>query len=252
MNRRFEDELLQAAFGDLTPEHAEEIERMAARDPEAARTLASFKQMRADLSELRDIPQHQLSTERLRHAIEQQGVRPRRVGLGLGWLWAPAVAAASVFVVTYLMNVSRFQNAARMPEVASHTQPSNKALLNPTDLGVFEVQPGEDVENPQEQSESNVAQVRPSTASTPRMPLRREHTGYVASVTVPHYGPDPVYGPAPEASAAIAAETVPTASEVAQPSSTDNGVILIQSDRDMMTGANRATELSSRNVVIGG
>src|SRR5690349_10801263 len=97
MNRKLEDAMVRLAFGDVTPEESAALEREAQHDPEAARALASYRRMREGLKDLHEIPEDQLSKERLRHAILSQGLRPKPVPSGRSWLWMPAAAATLAF-----------------------------------------------------------------------------------------------------------------------------------------------------------
>ena len=96
MDKKFEEKLLAAAFGDLTPEESEHLESRIGLDPEAEKALQEMRQIKQGLRELADVPPHQLSTERLRHAILHEGLKPRTQRWSFGWLAAPAAAAAAL------------------------------------------------------------------------------------------------------------------------------------------------------------
>jgi hypothetical protein len=93
------DRLFESAF-----DGAPEPERLSA--PEAAE-LKALRALKADLAALREVPECQLTTEHLRRAILDQGVRPAapRVPAWSRWLWAAPVAA--VAAVALVLNRPR-------------------------------------------------------------------------------------------------------------------------------------------------
>lgn len=104
MNGKFEEKLAQLAFGDISSEEAARIEAQVHKNPEAARRLAEYRDMRGGLRAMADVPEHQLSNERLREAILARGLnsqpvedRPARRGFGAGWVWMPVAACALGF-----------------------------------------------------------------------------------------------------------------------------------------------------------
>ncbi|MEQ1821153.1 MAG: hypothetical protein ABL949_01455 [Fimbriimonadaceae bacterium] len=91
MKRRQEEELIQMAFGEM-PESALEC-------PDAEAKLRSYCELRRGLQSLKDIPEMQMSSERLRDAILNGGLKPKpEPKLGLSWL----AAAAALCVVGYM------------------------------------------------------------------------------------------------------------------------------------------------------
>lgn len=101
MNKKLEEKLAMLAFGDLSPEETMGLERELSRDPEAGLILRQYRDMRTGLKALHEIPEHQLSTERLRHAVLNQGLKPK-ARPQLGWLWMPTVAAAFAFGIMFM------------------------------------------------------------------------------------------------------------------------------------------------------
>lgn len=106
------DRLFESAF-DGEPEPA------AMTAAEAAE-LRALKALKADLVALRDVPECQLTTDHLRRAILDQGVRPVKPRLPMfgRWLWAAPVAAAMA-VVLFLNRPKEIVPDAR--ELASAT-----------------------------------------------------------------------------------------------------------------------------------
>ena len=101
MNGKFEDKLAQLAFGDLSPDEAARIEAQAKNDPEALHALNTYVGMRAELRDLKDVPQDQLSKERLRDAILAQGLKPgaEKKSRPWAWAWMPLATGALVFAL---------------------------------------------------------------------------------------------------------------------------------------------------------
>lgn len=103
MNRKREEELMQLAFGDLRRENTP-LQAQIESDPEAAKTYGSYCEMREGLRALKDIPEMQLSSERLRDAILKEGLSPRREsGWNWSWLATPLAVGACAFVVVTAM-----------------------------------------------------------------------------------------------------------------------------------------------------
>src|SRR5687768_3632873 len=120
MNRRLEEELLQTAFGEASPEEMALLESRVMSDPEAAKALRTYQFMKEGLKDLGDVPEHQLSTERLRHAILEQGLKPKREsGNPFVWLLMPAAVAALAFVVVF--NRPQSSGPSTGPSVAINT-----------------------------------------------------------------------------------------------------------------------------------
>lgn len=258
MNGRFEEDLVQAAFGDLTSEQTAEVERKASQDSETARIFASYKDMSEGLKSLREVPDHQLSTERLRHAILSQGLAPRRSGWGFGWLLVPAGAVAMT-VLGYQLLKSEHSTTAGVASRQERSNPlvvgatgdvaSNGKLLERDLMKLFE----EELSGGGSVTErSSLPTDEPSTTRSSQLPSRArsrvEYTGI--SVGATSFGPDPG---SVEASVEGSGSPAMTADTTPGPQQDNSGIVVIEPDRDHATGANRATEVSSaRNVVIGG
>lgn len=100
MNRKREEELMQLAFGDLRREENGPLQAEISTDPEAAKTFSSYRDMCDGLKALRDVPEMQLSTERLRDAILNGGLQPKPVSRwNFNWLATPIAVGACAFVI---------------------------------------------------------------------------------------------------------------------------------------------------------
>ncbi|MCA0362055.1 MAG: hypothetical protein LCH41_13510 [Armatimonadetes bacterium] len=114
------DALIRSAFQE---EEAGDRELVAGEASEAMKKEAqAYATLREDLHALRDIPECQMSTERLREAILARGMKPKRV---IPW-WQPAFAMAACAAVAALALAPGMKSAG-MPEktesplVATHT-----------------------------------------------------------------------------------------------------------------------------------
>jgi hypothetical protein len=103
MNKRLEEKLAMLAFGDMSPEEVTRLEQEVVGDREASLVLEQYRGMRSGLRAMADIPEHQLSTERLRNAVLNQGLKPKSRPQ-LGWLWMPTMAAALAFGFVFIRN----------------------------------------------------------------------------------------------------------------------------------------------------
>jgi len=104
MNRKREEELMQLAFGDLRREDCGSFASQIDSDPEAEKMYGAYCEMREGLKALRDIPEMQLSTERLRDAILREGLTPRQTPRwSWNWLAMPIAVGACAFVVVTAM-----------------------------------------------------------------------------------------------------------------------------------------------------
>jgi len=106
MNKKLEEKLAMLAFGDMDPEETLRLESELGGNSEAQAVLAQYRGMRSGLKALGDIPEHQLSTERLRHAVLNRGLKPR-TRPQLGWLWMPAMAFALAFGIFLVRSITR-------------------------------------------------------------------------------------------------------------------------------------------------
>lgn len=119
------DRIIELAFGELTPSEAEEMKDSLAADPGLLREMMDYQQLKDDLVALRAVPAHQLSTERLKDAILQQGLthKPANTLSIFQWLWAPAAAACLVAAFMITKNAMRPDPKVMMGESASIVAP---------------------------------------------------------------------------------------------------------------------------------
>src|SRR5690606_40471200 len=95
MSNKDFDLLAKAAFGESDLSEDRLIEEWLAQDAQAQEQHTQFVALKEGLRSLADVPECQLSSERLRDAILSQGVKPVRTTTWLKWA-APALVAASL------------------------------------------------------------------------------------------------------------------------------------------------------------
>lgn len=110
MNRKSEDNIAKLAFGELSDAEASDVLRNVGGNDEASSALIAFKEMRADLQLLRDVPPDQLSKQRLQDAILGQGLKPERNAGSWNWIWAPVATAVFAFVLTSVLRQAPSQD----------------------------------------------------------------------------------------------------------------------------------------------
>jgi hypothetical protein len=103
MRKKIEEQLAKLAFGDIDAEEARLLELRTQSDPEAARTIEMYRRMKDELRSLSlDVPEDQLSKERLREAILTRGLDRKAEPARPTWLWMPAAAAVLAFGIVFV------------------------------------------------------------------------------------------------------------------------------------------------------
>lgn len=262
MNGKFEEKLAQLAFGDLSPEEAALVEAQVARNPEASRALAEYRDMCGGLRSLAAVPEHQLSNERLRNAILTQGLRTKPVepaskGFGAGWLWMPVAACVLGFGLITLRN-----KPAGDPQIVMQTNAGAMATNFTPSSSVsadFNRQNSHIATNPPEKKPvtgMTLAKRTDQQEPDPRnLPKSMRASRFTPDAPVVH----PVWGPIdPDANTKLADNhdakaTNPTQNTLSQPVAMSSPIVLIDSNPDSETGAPAATEVgTASNILIGG
>lgn len=97
MSKRDLDLILRTAFNDQEDGDDAMIKEWLAQDQAAQSELKNMESLKVGLKSLADVPECQLSSERLREAILTQGVKPNRPAAYPWWKFAlPAAAVAAV------------------------------------------------------------------------------------------------------------------------------------------------------------
>ncbi len=112
MKKRLEDQLLELAFDPRQDSIPAEIEA----DPAAHMRLNEYRTMKSALGQLRDIPEHQLSTERLREALLHQGLKRR---FQFPWQLTAYGSVACAVVVCAFFTSKVFRPVQQTPSSAS-------------------------------------------------------------------------------------------------------------------------------------
>ena len=259
MNGKFEEKLAMLAFGDLSPEEARELERRAASDPEAARALNEFRAMRAELKGLGDnLPPDQLSRERLRDAILNQGLRPQatKSNESRGWLWMPVLAGAAAFAfISFRPAASRTEEPRLvLGDGPVMTAKLTEPLDQPAPATILTKKAAEPKQEPAVVPVRRLvatSRVEKRSTNVPARPIVLNAADFAATSAT---------GDKPKAVVAKERPTDPKATLVASKSSEEpileanaGPIILIDTHKDADTGANSATEVGTpSNVLVGG
>lgn len=263
MNRK-DDHLFDLAFDAA---NAEEIERAKkGLDAHSAKKVDDMRWLKEGLVELREVPEDQMSVERLRDAILGQGLKPHAEPSRWSWLWMPTTAGLTACALMFVLQARNRQVDPQImiPEGPAFSQPF-AFNFDPTEADPTGSQLS--MKAVERETSKPVAQVRntprgrgarPSapvekTANAPVVPMMMVaseaiQTGIrtgMATVGSRHAG---ARGDASGDAAMMAA---PAAMDAMMPD--DSGVVLIQNEKDAQTGAPIATEVNStNNVLVGG
>lgn len=237
MNKKLEEKLAMLAFGDMAPEEAARLENEMRGDPDAERILEQYRNMRLDLHAMANVPEHQLSTERLRHAILNQGLKPVSRPRW-GWLWMPAAAAVLAVGLVLARGIGSMPG---LPMSGGPVASSN----------------GSDLQFPQPRLENafafatasaqilSVAKTEPAAVVPPRSHRRAPNVDRLAALR------DAVNQEFENQMMASISPT-PRARDAKNPPS-GAPIVLIDGSQDSSTGTLKASEVdSTSNVVVGG
>ncbi len=255
MKRKNEEQLIELAFGDLNAADAERLRQEIASDPQACETLRTYEDLRSSLGGMRDVPEMQMSRERLRHAILAGGLKESR-RWSLQWLGAPVALAAVAFAFTLV---------ARRPALPL---PPGQGLVATQGQGDIEIR-GFDptlsrIEAPSTMFGSPELNAATFNEDSKPTPVKAPKHVRVASMSKPKPKVDPVVPGAAggNAPAGVSADLTPAAMSATLPTDpaldthTEAGeaeIIVLTTETHRETGAQRATAMESgNNVLIGG
>ncbi|MFN8218964.1 MAG: hypothetical protein U0S12_02380 [Fimbriimonadales bacterium] len=249
MNGKLDKRLLELAFGDMNADEAESVRKAAANDAEAEATLRQYEAMKMDLLKLREVPAPQLSAERLRDRILTDGLRPKASVPWFSRYWLPV--AASAFVVGFFVIQMKKPSVSVPSLVAANIEKPAPGL----DF-VPKADPGLKVAAAADASGATKPAAPKLASKTARRP-RVKHD-WVAKNDMPSptlagamMKSPGTAGPSTSALNASSA-AADTAMSASAPATEAEPLVLIQPDKDVDTGAQRATEVNANNVVIGG
>lgn len=242
MNKKLEEKLVMLAFGDMSPEETERLEREVAGNREAMMVLDDYRGMRTGLKAIGEIPEHQLSTERLRHAVLNRGLKPKSRPQ-LGWLWMPTTAAVLAFGVFFFQHRPQTGTPGSFALGIDSSSVAPSTIDEPGDAFALATASGQI---------SSVAPPAPAVtlvSHVTRHRTRNADSSHVADLMAR------VSAEFDNELMASANTTVPSsalASNETKPVS-EAPIVLIDSTRDAQTGAQKATEVdSASNVIVGG
>lgn len=256
MKRKNEEQLIELAFGDITAGEAERLRQEISADPKASETLRTYEELRSSIGDLKDVPEMQLSRERLRHAILAGGLKESRKW-NLQWLGAPVAIAAVAFAFTLVARRPALPLPAGQGLVA--TQNAGDVEIGGFDPTIERIEapsklfggPGLGTITFDERPEPEVkpkSQVRVASNNRPWPAEKPKDAEVTVKPTTTSVVGDVV---APTVMAAAAAPTETTIDDDAIVYDTEVIVLTTEMNRD--TGAQRATAMESgNNVLIGG
>ena len=264
MKHKYEDELAKLAFGDLTGSEAERARQIADADPKAAEVLSSYRDMAAGLRRM-PVPEHQLSTERLRNVILDQNLKPRRRQFTIfKWLSAPIAIGAAAFLLTIALHAGNKPNPItafigdNSPSVIPDSaKPLVLRNLKPTEEHAVPGSGAHEGGSVQPNNETRVASNSNRSSgfseTTPPSILTSRGNGGMRGIQPTDRGSLRTSAPPESIAMNVESAVVDTALAFDTRPNPSSPIILIGSDTDSNTGANRATEVSSaNNVVVGG
>jgi anti-sigma factor RsiW len=257
MNAKVEKKLTRLAFGETSEKEALALEKKTKTDPEAARLLSEYREMRSGLELLTEVPPDQLSKERLRDAILGQGLKPlpAPASSGWGWTWMPATAFTLVFGWLTIRHMN-----APMARIVTPSQSSvAMAVRHDTAadaLGVTlkSVHPIAGAlaarAVPQTPAKHHAAHPTNSDSDAGRTAFLKNATTAADRVVAMLGVPKSIQEPEAERSSGV----IPSQSNSgAKLTSVNTPMVLINPENDNSSGAQQATEVdSASNVVVGG
>lgn len=266
------DLLIAAAFDESDDPDA--VTELEAANPAARRLRTEFAQMRLDLLKAADIPEPQISAERLRHAIENRAAKPKVVGWSwFEWTGALTLAACAIGLLVVAGNIidreSRYAPASTGTTMATNAPVTESAPSEPVETNILPegftntstpdvpTNPPVAANNPTPRSETRPAPRRYLAQRDSRRNLDQALSGASRTVdrrseTLPPVGKTGApmtLASEPE----IAPMAAPMAAPVAAAPTPGRGeVVIVGMRQDPATGASEATEAPKRDVVFGG
>jgi hypothetical protein len=238
------------------------LEAQISASPALQKTLLEYQSMREGLRSLADVPEHQLSNERLRDAILGNGLSPQPIkNTDWSWLWMSAVAAS--LAVGLMIGLRRPQAVTPQlvlndPSSAPHSSLAVNSLeqsqpsLFPSKTAIKEALPA--------RRKEAVQATLVAYAPRPHVWHRRRHRQQddLSTATLEAFWNGHV-ADKPSTSAPTLSNAALTLPPSAPPDlkpvddTPASQVVVIEPDKDQNTGAQRATELgTASHEVVGG
>ncbi len=131
------DQAIQYGFDELSDDEMQTLQARYQSDPEFAKEASRYRKIKHDLASMRDIPECQLSVDRLRDAIFKSEMKSRRGSLGSSITWAPlgtlAFAALAWFVIG--KTGSNEGTVAKPTELQNIVAKNDEVVMPPDFLG---------------------------------------------------------------------------------------------------------------------
>lgn len=262
MRRKQEDELIKLAFGDEDGDSSR-AQPLIREDEESAKLFAGYEDLRQGLKQLSGaVPDHQLSSERLREAILRRGLKEEKKR---GFDWRVALAPTAVMACAFLITLRLSDDPNVRPEgIASISSLTERP--GDESIGIEAEPPPIEFTSTDRESARIPSQPKPSVSvvpspnSTPseRSLDTRELVASNSQARSRTGSNSPAFDSAPLSPAEISNLAIDGALPAGAVAMVDGALdetplVIIGSDIDDETGAKRATEVSSTsNVLIGG
>jgi len=242
MKKKLEDKLAMLAFGDVDPRETARIEHELGGNDRARAILAEYREMRAALKALGEIPEHQLSTQRLRHAVLNSGLKPKPRPQ-FGWIWMPAAAFALAFGVFMIRSMNR---AVPLVNASGARNDAGFATNFP-------------IERPGSDFSSATASAQILSVGRPTPPVTLASNRHASQRRASNALVESLRRQVDEEFAKSMAMESPMADNIrlqpahGTPVSDGSPIVMIGNTKDASTGAQKATEVDSAdNVIVGG
>lgn len=238
------DQLIEFAFGELSDTEKQSLSLTASEKKE----LEGLASLCADLRALRDVPECQISTERMRDAVLKAEIRQRRDWRR--WLPLTAVPAAAALAllalnfvkppaVTQPTNIAATERPISSPLVATRVE-DNGMSFDASDAAAFMLNAAAVVESLATNEQPVAPVVNRSSKPRPRNRVRMTTARNQPVVRA-------VAKTQPAADTAAPVRSIPAPTNQPEP------IVMISNEQDNNTGARRANEVeTSHDVVIGG
>jgi anti-sigma factor RsiW len=247
--RKREEELIELVFGDLPSERADRLRQAIDQDPELRRAYECYLEMREDLASMRDVPEDQLSLERLRHAILARGLEEQKNRrLFPGWLWMPASSMALAAVLISARGWMPGPEPKYVTDATLDTSGPAVALDLPASLRKAVVR--------EVASNETAPQARPQPKvrrNSERRNARAENGPVLVAMSTPAESKTVLEEKEEEKAQPVVTEKTSATMVADAPSAEPPAVVLIQEEGSEGMGAMRAVEMESfQHVVVGG
>lgn len=269
--RKREDELIELAFGELDSAIADQVRQSC--DESSRKVLAEYEAMCQGLKQLGDIPEMQLSNQRLRDAILQAGLKPGETRKPIfNWnLLAWPVAAC--LAVSLFVNLNSRNNPVP-PAVVVQNTAADSAVLNPnysakSEPKILSLDPTLNPEllakNPEVTEAPTTPPVVVASANTSKTIFKRSSKPKGSAIVAKNFSDSP------SRNSILARDFTPTAKETREEDISSNALhtgapitaaaasseqgenpIVMIDPTSSTTSADSAKEVAADNVVIGG